>query len=94
MLYVTYKKSKLENPIFIMFVIRTSSYQFISEHREREESCDRITDVQEGVKGGGGGGRDPGTLKLSHKWRKGSEKGGKKLGEHKQIYKQVVNPFL
>ena len=55
MLYVTYKKSKLENPIFIMFVIRTSSYQFISEHREREESCDRITDVQEGVKGGGGG---------------------------------------
>ena len=56
MLYVTYKKSKLENPIFIMFVIRTSSYQFISEHREREESCDRITDVQEGVKGGGGSG--------------------------------------
>ena len=94
MLYVTYKKSKLENPIFIMFVIRTSSYQFISEHREREESCDRITDVQEGVKGGGGGGRDPGTLKLSHKWRKVSEKWGKKLGDHKQIYKQVVNPFL
>lgn len=91
MLYVTYKKSKLENPIFIMFVIRTSSYQFISEHREREESCDRITDVQEGVKGGG---RDPGTLKLSHKWRKVSEKWGKKLGDHKQIYKQVVNPFL
>ena len=92
MLYVTYKKSKLENPIFIMFVIRTSSCQFISEHREREESCDRITDVQEGVKGGGG--RDPGTLKLSHKWRKVSEKWGKKLGDHKQIYKQVVNPFL